>query len=123
MGKLERKLIDPASTLIEQTAADMCAAWFETALSNGYTFPEGRSHKKFVHNHIEKFIPIACETLVGMLSLPDGQVSVEMKTAITEAILERANDPDLVDLSKPKSPFDFEKVKPLVINTPKKDKH
>ena len=89
---LEKKIVKPHSTLIEQTAADLCATYYEVGRSQGLT-SKHKTHKAFVHHNIEHFIPIAVDILTTMLgnpNTPDNQ-----KEAIAEALLERANDPDL----------------------------
>lgn len=95
--KLEKNVIKPSSVLIEQTAADLCAAFYEAGLSAGLK-SKSKTHKAFVHKNIEHFIPKAVELLVEMLgnpATPDSQ-----KEAIAEALIERANDPDLSFLNE-----------------------
>lgn len=86
------KIINPASTLIEQTAADMAASYYEIGRSQGLK-SKSKTHKNFVHHNIEHFIPLAVQTLVDMLGMP--HIPQEQKDLISEALLERANDPEL----------------------------
>lgn len=89
---LEKNVIKPSSVLIEQTAADLCAVFFEAASSSGMK-SKHKTHKAFVHNNIEKFIPRAVEILTDMLANPS--TPQDQRDAILEALLERASDPDL----------------------------
>lgn len=95
--KLEKNVIKPESVLIEQTAADLCAEFYEAGLASGLK-SKHKTHKAFVHHNIEKFIPKAVELLVEMLgkdSTPNNQ-----KELIAAALIERANDPDLSFLNE-----------------------
>lgn len=94
---LEKKIIKPSSVLIEQTAADLAAAFFEVGLSQGIP-TKHKTHKAFVHHNIEKFIPKAVEILTDMLANP--ATPQEQRDAILEALLERASDPDLSFLNE-----------------------
>lgn len=113
MTNLTKKIINPASVLIEQTAADLASAFFEVGLSQGLK-SKHKTHKAFVHHNIERFIPKAVDILIDMLgnpATPDSQ-----KELIREALVERANDPDLVMLTEPitwKEP----EVKPIVLTS------
>lgn len=114
MTNLSKKIINPASVLIEQTATDMCAEYFEIGLSQGLR-SKYKTHKAFVHAYLEHFIPLAIDTLTGMLgnsNVPDNQ-----KVLIHEALLERVNDPDLVMLNEPIQKFKEREFKPEVITT------
>jgi hypothetical protein len=94
---LTKKIINPASVLIEQTAADLCAEFYEIGKGQGLKSIH-KTHKAFVHHNLERFIPKAIEILTEMLhnpATPDNQ-----KEAIYDALLERANDPDLVMLNE-----------------------
>lgn len=111
---LEKKIIKPHSVLIEQTAADLCATFYEAGLSSGLK-SKHKTHKAFVHANLEKFIPKAVELLIDILAnpaTPDNQ-----KEAISEALIERANDPELVILNEPIQPFKEPEKRPIVINS------
>ncbi len=114
MSSLSRKIINPASVLIEQTAADLCAAFFEAGLSAGLK-SRHKTHKAFVHHNLEKFIPKAVEILVDMLGKPETPDS--QKELISQALLERANDPDLITLNEKIQPFKEDKPRPIIINS------
>lgn len=94
---LTKKIINPASVLIEQTAADMAAEYFEIGMSQGLK-SKSKTHKQFVHHNIEHFIPLAVQTLTSMLGME--HIPKEQKDLILDALLERANDPDLVMLNE-----------------------
>jgi hypothetical protein len=114
MSSIQRKIIDPTSTLIEQTAADLCAVFYEAGLSAGLK-SKHKTHKAFVHHNLEHFIPKAVELLVDILgnpATPDSQ-----KQAISEALIERANDPDLMVLNEPIQPFKETVNRPIIVNS------
>lgn len=114
MTNISKKIINPTSVLIEQTAADFAAEYFEIGLSQGLT-SKFKTHKAFVHQYLENFIPLAIDTLTGMLgnhSVPDNQ-----KELIHAALLERVNDPDLVMLNEKIQPFKEREIKPEIIST------
>lgn len=89
---IPKQVIQPHSVLIEQTAVDLCAAFYEAGLSSGLK-SKHKTHKAFVHHNLEHFIPKAVEILMDMLANPT--TSDAMKEAISDALIERANDPDL----------------------------
>ncbi len=95
--KLDKKIINPSSVLIEQTAADLCAEYYEIGCSQGLK-SKHKTHKAFVHAHIEHFIPLAVQTLLDILANP--ATPSEQKDAISEALIERANDADLSFLNE-----------------------
>jgi len=111
---LQNKIIHPASVLIEQTAADLCAEYYEIGRSQGLK-SKHKTHKAFVHAHLERFIPIAVDlltTMLGKKETPDSQ-----KELIAQALLERANDPDLVVLNEKIQPFKEDAPRPIIINS------
>jgi hypothetical protein len=112
---LQRKIVEPKINLIEQTAADLCAQFYEVGRSQGLT-SKHKTHKDYVAHNIEKFIPIALSYLMDMLNRPD--ISVEMKDTIYEAIIERNSDPSL-NIFNQKYEVAEKKVGPLIIETPK----
>jgi len=112
--KLEKKMINPASVLIEQTAADLCAEYFEIGLSQGLK-SKHKSHKAFVYVHIERFIPIAVDLLTLMLGMK--HVSDDQKALIHEALIERANDPDLSFMDEKVPDFKEPEKRPIILNS------
>lgn len=92
MSSLERKLIKPETLLIEKTARDMAAAFYEYGRSLGLE-SKYKSHKEYANAYLERFIPLAVNQLMDMLAMD--HISKEMKDAIYDAFLERTNDKDL----------------------------
>jgi len=120
---LEKKLITPQSLVIEKTALELAAAYYEIGRSKGlksrYKTPQAYAKK-----HVTNFIPKAVELLMDMLgrdSTPQDQ-----KDMIYEAFMERTNDPELSNSGLPifennvayKSDRHTPE-KPIVINTKK----
>jgi hypothetical protein len=98
---LEKKLLwKPNSTaIIEKTAGAMAATWYEVGRSQGMT-SKFKSARAYARANLEKFIPVALQHLLSMLSRSD--ISEHVKQEIYEAYIERANDPDLKFFDKPK---------------------
>lgn len=126
MSKLSpRKLVKPESTLIEQTALAFATTFYEAGKSSGLT-SKYKTHKAYAARHINEFIPLAVNYLMDMVANP--QTPEEMRLAIYDCFLERANDQELSQtIPVFDNPFakDFvsDKVvpqKPLVGNSPKK---
>ena len=111
---LEKKIIAPSSTLIEQTAADLCATYYEVGRGQGLK-SKHKTHKAFVHAHIERFIPIAVDLLTSMLGMP--HVSDDQKVLIHEALIERANDPDLSFMDEKIPDFKEPEKRPIILNS------
>lgn len=123
MNKL--KMVDPKVNLIEVTAGKLAAEIYESGHSKGYT-SRYKDARHYARVNIEKFIPKACEILTEMLGRPD--VSEFMKMEIYQALMERANDPDLAEIGKAASLPEFEKTilyrsddqpkpKPIILNS------
>jgi hypothetical protein len=107
MSKL--KIITPKSILIEQTASQLAAVFFEAARSSDMKKIKLRSEvidllrfkndpKRFAKRHLEKFIPDAVKHLLEILGRET--TPVESKELIYQAILERTNDEQLDTLAK-----------------------
>lgn len=122
MSKLSpKKLIQPHSLVIEKTALELAAVYYEAGRSAGLT-SKHKNARAFARANVEKFIPKAVELLMDILgkdSTPQDQ-----KDMIYEAIMERANDTDLSNSGIPvfKVPIDYKSDRhvpdaPLVINT------
>jgi len=103
----------PASSLIEQTAADLAAVYYETGRSQGL-HSKYKTHKEFVAAYIENFIPLAIDTLLDILAKPETPVA--QKDAISEALMERANSPK-VSIFDQKYDLVEKKVGPIVIES------
>jgi|SRR6185312_9171529 len=92
MTKLVNQLIKPESILIEQTALQMAAAFYEHGRSLGFT-SKYKNPRDYAKKNVERFIPLAVNQLMDMLA--SDAISKEMKDGIYDAFLERANDPEL----------------------------
>ena len=128
MGRLEKKLIkiqnhvvSPHSLLIEKTALELAATYYEVGRSQGLT-SKFKNARAFAKANVEKYIPIAVKLLMDMIGSP--AVPQDQKDMIYDALMERSNDPDLSDIGIPafinNTPYTsdrVEKVEPIVINT------
>lgn len=92
MVKLEKNIVTPQSLLIEQTALSMAASYYEVGRSQGLT-SKFKNARAFAKANVERFIPMAVQTLMDMLSNPSTPET--QKEMIYQAFTERANDPDL----------------------------
>ena len=94
-----KKLTTPKHIIIEKVAGELAATFYEIGRGQGGTskYPNARAYAKA---NIENFIPKAVEILTDMLSMP--HISQHMKDEIAEALIERANDPDLAFFDAPK---------------------
>lgn len=122
MDSLRPKLIKPESTLIEKTALELAAAFYEIGRGQGLK-SKYKNPKDYAKAYLTKFIPKAVDLLMDILakeSTPQVQ-----KDAIYDALMERTNDTDLsntipiFDNPLAKS-FVSDKVipqTPLVVNT------
>lgn len=128
MGRLEKKIlkiqnqvVSPHSLLIEKTALELAATYYEVGRSQGLT-SKFKNPKAFAKANVEKYIPMAVKLLMDMIG--SEAVPQDQKDMIYDALMERTNDPDLSDIGIPafinKTPFTsdrVEKVEPLIINT------
>src|SRR6185312_6553118 len=96
-------LTTPRHALIEKTAGEIAACFYEQGrslvLKSKY-----KNARAYAKANIEKFVPKATEILIEMLGRND--ISEVMKQEIYAAVMERAHDPDLVILDKPKDNVD-----------------
>lgn len=90
-----RKFTTPNSTLIEKTAGELAATWYEIGRGQGMT-SKYKNPRAYARANLEQFIPKAIELLISMLGRPD--IPDTMKDEIHAALTERANDPDLAIL-------------------------
>lgn len=126
MDSLKRKLIKPESVLIEKTALELAAAFYEVGRGQGLT-SRYKTPQAYAKRHVKEFIPKAVSILMDMLANP--QTDEACRLAIYDAFLERANDKDLSNtipiFDNPfADKFTSDKVvpqKPLVGTSPKKD--
>lgn len=85
----------PKFTIIEKVAGEFAGVFYDAARASGVP-SQYRSAKHFARAKFTVFIPKAVEILTGMLDrqdLPD-----LMKAEIYDALIERANDPNLKNL-------------------------
>lgn len=107
MAKLFRPDVKPHSILIEQTAMQFAAIYYEAGRATGMT-SKFKNPRAFAKNNWPKFIPKVIDHFLDMLNNPN--LAAGMKEAIHAAIMERHNDPTLA-VSMPSLPdIDVEKV-------------
>lgn len=92
-----KKLVTPSSVIIEKTALNMAAVFYEAGRSSGLK-SKYKNARIYAAANMEKFVPHAVHYLRELLYKPD--TPDEMKAIIHEAILERINDPTANDLAK-----------------------
>lgn len=83
---------NPKHTVIERTAAELAATFYEAGRSSGMT-SQFKTPRAYAKHYLEMYISKAVELLTEMLgnpTLPD-----LMKQEIYDALLERVNDPQL----------------------------
>lgn len=95
MSKL--KISIPKNHLIEKTAAEFAAVWYDIVRTNNQVdaafIKKWPNQRKFAQKNLEKFIAPALKHLTEMLGRPD--LPDIMKKEIYDAIIERNNDPAL----------------------------
>jgi len=134
---LQRKIRDPSDVIVEKTAGEFAGVFYDAARSSGMTVInlQGQTinllkYKKtrdFARAHLEKFIPAAVHALNEIMCRPE--TPNDKKEMIYNAIMERVNDVDLMDLGRaamlpeyqntPLYKTDTEKPKPVIINSPR----
>lgn len=127
MDRLQPKLIKPESTLIEKTALELAASFWEIGRGQGLK-SKYKDAKSYAKAYVVKFIPKAVDVLMDILANP--QTPEAQRLAVYDAFLERANDKDLSNtipvFDNPlAATFVSDKVipqSPLVINSPNKKK-
>lgn len=93
---MKKKIVAPHSVLIEKTAIEMCANFYEIGCKQGLK-SKYKTTKHYTMANFEKLVPHAIHHLRQMLYNPS--VSDDQKMLIHEAILERMNDPEAVALA------------------------
>lgn len=102
MGRLERALkFKPQSNLIEKTAGELAGVWYEIGRGQGMT-SKWKTPKTYARANLEQFIPVAIKHLLEILGNPS--TPDLMKQEIYDALIERANDPDLKIFDLPSNP-------------------
>lgn len=92
MDRLQRQFIKPESTLIEKTALELAAAFYEVGRGQGLK-SKYKNPRDYAKAHVKNFIPKAVDILMDMLG--KDHISSIMKDAIYDAFMERTNDTDL----------------------------
>lgn len=92
----------PKYTIIEKTAGELAAAFYEGARGSGLK-SKYKNARSWAKANFVKFIPKAVEILTGMLD-SHSNISDHMREEIYEAIMERANDPALAVMDSPMLP-------------------
>jgi hypothetical protein len=92
MSNLASKIIEPHSILIEETALKFAATYYEVGRSQGLV-SKFKNARAFARANVERFIPLAVQTLMDMLSNPATPES--QKQMIYDAFIERTNDKEL----------------------------
>lgn len=123
------KIIQPHSMLIEQTAGQYAAIFWEACRSSGMKPGRHKNARSYARANLEKFIPLVVKNLIEVMSRPE--TSIEMKETIYQAILERTNDQQLDMMGKSAQLPEYENTvlyrkdnelpKPVIVNTPKID--
>lgn len=89
-------LTGPKHTVIEQTAAEFAATWYEIGRGQGLT-SKWKDARSYARANFEKFILKAVEILISMLGRQD--IPDLMKAEIFDAFQERINDPEAAALA------------------------
>src|SRR6266567_3226128 len=96
MSRLSSKnLITPQSLLIEKTALELAACYYEAGRSSGLT-SKHKNARAFAKANVEKFIPKSVELLMDILS--KDSTPLEQRDLIYQAFLERTNDKELSNI-------------------------
>lgn len=130
MSKLANKIITPSSMLIEKTAAEYAAIFWEACRSSGMKQGRHKTARAYARANLEQFIPLVVQNLIEIMGRKN--TPVEMKEQIYQALQERTNDPDIDVMAKAAGTLpdfeqtilykpDNEKPKPVIINTPRLD--
>lgn len=99
MDRLQpKKIIKPESTLIEQTALQLAATWYEIGRGQGLK-SKYKNPKDYARAYVKQFIPKAVELLMEILA--KDSTPIHMKDAIYDCFMERTNDHDLASTGIP----------------------
>jgi len=96
--KLTKNLITPQSLLIEKTALELAAVFYEAGRSSGLT-SKHKDARAFAKANVEKFIPKAVELLMDILAKDN--TPQDQRDLIYEAFMERTNDKELSNIGIP----------------------
>jgi hypothetical protein len=103
---LTKNLITPQSLLIEKTALELAAVFYEAGRNSGLQ-SKHKDARAFAKANVEKFIPKAVDLLMDILARPG--TPQDQKDMIYDAFMERTNDKELsnigLDCFKNDTPF------------------
>ncbi len=91
-------IIPPQSVIIEKTALELAATWYETGRSQGM-ISKYKNARQYAKHNVETWIPKAIEILTSMLGRED--IPELMKQEIYTALMERTNAPNMEFLDDP----------------------
>lgn len=114
---LTKNLVTPQSLLIEKTALELAAVFYEAGRSSGLT-SKHKDARSFARANVEKFIPKAVDLLMDILA--KDSTPQEFKDLIYDALMERTNDEELsnigLEIFKNETPYLADK--PAIYNKP-----
>lgn len=139
MSSLANKIITPQSILIEKTAGEFAANFYEGCRNSNMkvimlqgkriNLMNFKGPRQFARAHLEKFIPAALEALITIMG--NDKTHPDQKEIIYQAIMERTNDEQVNAMGQAAGLPEFEKTilykpddekpKPIIVNTPKLD--
>jgi hypothetical protein len=113
----KNKLVTPQSLLIEKTALELAAVFYEAGRSSGLK-SKHKDARSFAKANVEKFIPKAVDLLMDMIG--SGAIPEDQKDLIYEAFMERTNDKDLSNCGIPvfKNDIAYLADKPVIYDQP-----
>lgn len=91
-----KPIVTPRSALIEKTALELAATWYEIGRSQGLT-SKHKNARAYARANLERFIPNATNVLLEMLK-PTSNITEDARREIYEAMMERVNDPHLNEI-------------------------
>lgn len=117
---LEKKLIKPESLVIEKTALELAAIFYEAGRSSGLT-SKHKDARSFAKANVEQFIPKAIELLMDIIS--KDSTPQDQRDLIYDAFLERSNDKELSNCGIPifENNTPFLADKPVIYDQPTLD--
>lgn len=119
MDRLQKNnLVTPKSLLIEKTALELAAVFYEAGRSSGLT-SKHKDARSFAKANVEKFIPKAVDLLMTMIG--SDAIPQDQKDLIYEAFMERTNDKDLSNIGIPvfKNDTRYLPDAPIIYDRPK----
>lgn len=96
--KLGKNLITPHSLVIEKTALELAALYYEAGRSSGLT-SKHKDARAFARANVSQFIPKAVELLMDIVS--KDSTPQDQRDMILDAFLERSNDTELSNCGLP----------------------